>query len=59
MDKFETDSCIKWIEENNFNIIALQLPDEDLDKIDYLIDILTSSIKNNNIEFRSMCRKKR
>ncbi|CAF1111186.1 unnamed protein product [Rotaria sordida] len=50
MDKFEIDSCIKWIEENNFNIIALQVPDEDLDKIQDLIDILTSSIHNRNIE---------
>ncbi|CAF2406248.1 unnamed protein product [Rotaria sp. Silwood2] len=50
MDKFEINSCIKWIEENNFNIIALQVPDEDLDKVQDLIDILTSSIHNRNIE---------
>jgi diphthamide biosynthesis enzyme Dph1/Dph2-like protein len=51
MDKFEINSCIKWIEDNNFHIIALQLPDEDLDKVQDLIDILTSSIQNENIEF--------
>lgn len=50
MDKFEIDSCIKWIEENNFNTIALQLPDEDLDKVQDLIDILTSSISSRDIE---------
>ncbi len=42
MDKFEIDSCIKWIEENHLNIIALQLPDE---------DILTVSSHIENIEF--------
>ncbi len=50
MDKFEIDFCIKWIEENNFNIIALQVPDEDLDKVQDLIDTLTSSISNRTIE---------
>jgi diphthamide biosynthesis enzyme Dph1/Dph2-like protein len=51
MDKFEIDSCRKWIEDNHFNIIALQVPDEDLDKVQDLIDSLTSSIQNENIEF--------
>ncbi|CAF0893889.1 unnamed protein product [Rotaria sp. Silwood1] len=50
MDKFEINSCIKWIEENNFNIIALQVPDEDLDKVQDLIDILRLSIHNRDIE---------
>jgi len=51
MDKFEIDSCRKWIEENHFHIIALQLPDEDLDKVQDLIDLLTLSIQNQPIEF--------
>lgn len=51
MDKFEINSCKKWIEDNNFHIIALQLPDEDLDKVQDLIDILTSSIQYDDIEF--------
>jgi diphthamide biosynthesis enzyme Dph1/Dph2-like protein len=51
MDKFEIESCKKWIEDNNFHIIALQVPDEDLDKIQDLIDLLTSSIQIENIEF--------
>ena len=42
MDKFEIDSCKKWIQDNNFHIIALQVPDEDLNKVQDLIDILTS-----------------
>lgn len=51
MDKFEINSCKKWIEENNFHIIALQLPDEDLDKVQDLIDTLISSIQYDDIEF--------
>jgi diphthamide biosynthesis enzyme Dph1/Dph2-like protein len=51
MDKFEIESCKKWIEDNNFHIIALQVPDEDLDKIQDLIDRLTSTIQIENIEF--------
>jgi hypothetical protein len=51
MDKFEIESCIKWIQENNFHIIALQVPDDDLDKVQDLIDVLTSSSQNENIEF--------
>jgi diphthamide biosynthesis enzyme Dph1/Dph2-like protein len=51
MDKFQIDSCIKWIENNHFNIIALQLPDEDLDRVDDLMDILKKSIQNENMEF--------
>ncbi|CAF1482709.1 unnamed protein product [Adineta steineri] len=51
MDKFEIESCVKWIESNNFNIVALQIPDEDLDKVQNLIDTLTSSVHIENIEF--------
>ena len=51
MDKFEIESCKKWIEDNQFRTIALQVPDEDLDKIQDLIDLLTSSVQIENIEF--------
>ena len=50
MDKFEIDACVKWIKEKNFTIVALQLPDEDLDKVQDLIDALTSSSDAENIE---------
>ena len=57
MDKFEIDACLKWIEEKNLTIVALQLPDEDLDKVQDLIDALTSS--NHNDEHRSLSRRRR
>lgn len=50
MHKFEIDSCIKWIEDNSFNVIALQVPDEDLDKVQDLIDTIKSSIHSRDIE---------
>ncbi|CAF3320587.1 unnamed protein product [Rotaria socialis] len=50
MNKFEIESCVKWIEDNNFHTIALQVPDDDLDKIQDLIDLLTSSIHDRQIE---------
>ena len=51
MEKFQVDSCKKWIEDNQFNIIALQVPDDDLDKVQDLIDSLTTSISNKKMEF--------
>ncbi|UJR21518.1 hypothetical protein I4U23_024603 [Adineta vaga] len=51
MDKFEIDACVKWIDEKNFQKIALQVPDDDLDKVHDLIDRLKSSSQNENIEF--------
>ncbi len=51
MEKFEIDSCVKWIEENHFHTVALQLQDDDLDKVQDLIDILTTSSSNENVEF--------
>lgn len=51
MDKFEINACMKWIEEKNFHTIALQVPDEDLDKVHNLIDRLKSSIQIENLEF--------
>lgn len=50
MEKFEIESCKKWIEENRFHTVALQLPDEDLDKVQDLIDLLKSSVETENLE---------
>ena len=49
MEKFQIDSCRQWIEEHHFRIIALQLPDEDLDQVQDLIDSLSSV--RDQIEF--------
>ena len=51
MEKFEINSCKKWIELNQFHIVALQVPNEDLDKIQNLIDNLTSTIEYDDMEF--------
>lgn len=50
MEKFEIDACKNWIETNNFHTIALQVPDDDLDKIQDLIDNLQTAISIENIE---------
>lgn len=50
MEKFEIESCKKWIDDNHFHTVALQLPDDDLDKVQDLIDLLKSSIKTENLE---------
>lgn len=51
MEKFEIDACKNWIEKNDFHIIALQIPDGDLDKIQDLIENLTAAIAFEDIEF--------
>lgn len=51
MEKFELESCRDWIEKNRFTLVALQLPDEDLDKAQDLIDNLTSIVSIDDIEF--------
>lgn len=50
MEKFEIESCQKWIAENHFHTVALQVPDDDLDKIQDLIDLLKSSVETENLE---------
>lgn len=51
MEKFEIDSCRQWIEDNQFTVVALQVPDEDLAQVQNLIDSLTSAISNEKVEF--------
>jgi diphthamide biosynthesis enzyme Dph1/Dph2-like protein len=51
MEKFEIHACHQWIEENHFTRIALQVPDEDLDKVHDLIDSLRGLFCSNEIEF--------
>lgn len=42
MEKFQIDRCRQWIEENHFRLVALQLPDQDLEHVQDLIDSLSS-----------------
>lgn len=49
MDKFQIDRCRQWIEENHFRIVALQVPDDDLELIQDLIDQLSSN--QTEVEF--------
>ncbi|CAF0722400.1 unnamed protein product [Adineta ricciae] len=51
MDKFEISACVKWIGEKNFHTVALQMPDDDLDKVHDLIEKLKSEIQIENLEF--------
>ena len=51
MEKFQVDACRKWIEDNQFTVVALQVPDEDLDKVQDLIDQLTTTVTIEQIEF--------
>jgi diphthamide biosynthesis enzyme Dph1/Dph2-like protein len=50
MEKFELAACRTWIEENHFRTVALQLPDEDLDQVQNVIDQLTSMFADDAIE---------